>query len=182
MTDILIVAATERELCGHAGLVCGVGPVEAAPSTAHRLAVRRPDLVLHVGIAGGSGLEAGALVVGAAAFYRDLRAEILVVDTCEPAAELSAAARAALPEALFVPIHTTAAVSQPSSGVLLDAAVEGMEGFGVLRACALAGVPAVEVRAISNEIGEADRSRWDVDGALASLGEALPRLLGALAG
>ena len=32
-----------------------------------------------------------------------------------------------------------------------------MEGFGVLRAAQLAGVPAIEVRAISNEIEEVDR-------------------------
>ena len=44
--------------------------------------------------------------------------------------------------------------------------VEAMEGFGVLRAAALAGVAAVEVRAISNALGEEDRSRWDVAGAL----------------
>ena len=41
-----------------------------------------------------------------------------------------------------------------------------MEGFGVLRACALAGVPGVELRAISNAVNEADRSRWRIDEAL----------------
>jgi futalosine hydrolase len=55
-----------------------------------------------------------------------------------------------------------------------------MEGFGVRRAAALAGVPAVEVRAISNPIGEADRARWDLDGALAALEGALPALVGAV--
>jgi len=59
-------------------------------------------------------------------------------------------------------------------------AVEAMEGFGVLRAAALAGVPAVEVRAISNEIGEDDRSRWDLDAGLAALEQALPAMLAAL--
>ncbi|MDW8338422.1 MAG: futalosine hydrolase, partial [Thermoleophilia bacterium] len=58
--------------------------------------------------------------------------------------------------------------------------VEAMEGFAVLRACALAGVPAVEVRAISNAIGEEDRSRWEVGRALAVLADALARLLAAL--
>jgi futalosine hydrolase len=58
--------------------------------------------------------------------------------------------------------------------------VEAMEGFGVLRAAALARVPAVEVRAISNAVGEEDRSRWDVAGALAALGAALPALLAAV--
>jgi nucleoside phosphorylase len=54
-----------------------------------------------------------------------------------------------------------------------------MEGFAVLRACALAGVPAVEVRAVSNELDEQDRSRWEIDLALASLDAALPQLLAA---
>jgi nucleoside phosphorylase len=55
-----------------------------------------------------------------------------------------------------------------------------MEGFAVLRACALAGVPAVELRAISNEIGEEDRGRWEIPRALEALSAALPRLLAAL--
>jgi futalosine hydrolase len=56
--------------------------------------------------------------------------------------------------------------------------VEAMEGFGVLRACALAGVPAVELRAISNAPGEADRSKWRFEDAFAALGEAVERVLG----
>jgi futalosine hydrolase len=52
-----------------------------------------------------------------------------------------------------------------------------MEGFGVLRAAMLAGVPAVEIRAISNEIGEPDRSRWQVAGAIEALSRVTPALL-----
>ena len=55
-----------------------------------------------------------------------------------------------------------------------------MEGFAVLRAAQLAGVPAVEVRAVSNEIDEADRARWRFDDALRALELALPRLLAEL--
>jgi nucleoside phosphorylase len=58
--------------------------------------------------------------------------------------------------------------------------VEAMEGFAVLRAAELAGVPAVEVRAVSNEIDEPDRARWRFDDALAALEAALPRLLAEL--
>ena len=50
----------------------------------------------------------------------------------------------------------------------------------MLRACALAGVPAVEVRVISNEIGEADRAAWDIPGALARLAEIVPGALAAV--
>jgi nucleoside phosphorylase len=55
-----------------------------------------------------------------------------------------------------------------------------MEGFAVLRAAELAGVPALEVRAVSNEIDEPDRGRWRFDDALAALATALPRLLAEL--
>jgi nucleoside phosphorylase len=60
--------------------------------------------------------------------------------------------------------------------------VEAMEGFAVLRAAKLAGVPAVEVRAVSNEIDEPNRGRWRFDEALAALDAALPKLLSALDG
>ena len=56
-----------------------------------------------------------------------------------------------------------------------------MEGFAVLRAAALAGVPALEVRAVSNEVDEPDRARWHFDVAFEALAEALPPLLAALA-
>jgi futalosine hydrolase len=52
-----------------------------------------------------------------------------------------------------------------------------MEGFAVLRVAELASVPAVEVRAVSNDVDEADRRRWKFDEALAALASALPRLL-----
>ena len=42
-----------------------------------------------------------------------------------------------------------------------DADLESMEGFAVLRAAADAGIPAVEVRGISNYVGDRARSEWD---------------------
>jgi len=178
---VLVVAATERELSGHEGLACGIGPVEAAARTARALAEEQPAAVLHVGLAGGVDLEAGTLVVGTDAVYADIAAAIPVVSRAEPDPGLLAAIRAAFPDAPALPIATRAAVTGPSNRLLPGGArVEAMEGFAVLRACELAGVPAVEVRVISNELGEADRARWELDRALASLAEALPRLLEAV--
>jgi futalosine hydrolase len=176
----LLVAATEAELCGHPGLVCGVGPVEAAAATARALALERPARVLHVGLAGARGLAPGTLVVGTEALYLDLAAAIPVVARAQPDAALLAAVRAALPDAPALPIGTSAAVSGPSDTVPPGVRVEAMEGFAVLRACALAAVPAVEVRAVSNALGEEDRSRWELARALAALAGALPALLAAV--
>ena len=171
---ILVVAAPERELGGLPGLVCGVGPVEAAAATARALAHDTPTAVLHVGIAGcrrGCGLEPLTLVVGAEAVYDDVVLP-LAPRRVSPDPRLVEAARRALPGAPVLPIGTSGTV-----GGTRGHDVEAMEGFAVLRACELAGVPAVEVRAIANEIEEQDRGRWRFDDAFAALAQALPALV-----
>jgi len=176
---VLLVAATPTELGGRPGLACGIGPVEAAVAVAASLSVARPPAVVHVGIAGGRGLPIGTVVVGERSRYVDLAAAIPVVACVDPDGALAAAVAAAVPGARRLPIATTAAVG--TCGTVADAPpVEAMEGFAVLRACALAGVPAVELRVISNEIGEVDRSQWDVPGALARLDDALALALPAV--
>jgi futalosine hydrolase len=171
---ILIVAATEPELCGLDGLVCGVGPVEAAANTARALAERRPDAVLHVGLAGcrrGCGLAPPAVVIGSEAVYDDVVIR-LAPRRVVPDPRLVEAARRSLPDAPLLPISTSGTV-----GGTRGHDVEAMEGFAVLRACELAGVPAVEVRAISNEIEEEDRALWRFGDALDALAQALPGLV-----
>jgi futalosine hydrolase len=175
---ILLVAATEAELGGMAGHVCGVGPVEAAASTARALALEPPSGVLHVGIAGcrrGCGLEPPALVVGTEAIYDDVVVP-LAPRRVVPDPRLVDAARRAVPDASVLPIGTSGTV-----GGTRGHDVEAMEGFAVLRACELAGVPAVEIRAIANEIEEGDRARWRFDDAFAALARALPDLLDSIA-
>ena len=183
---LLVVAATAPELAGlptvtsaHvAALACGIGPVEAAATTARALVELRPRAVLHVGIAGagrGANLPLRSLVLGTGSVYDDAAGGRLVLHRLAPAAALLAALQAALPDAVALEIGTSARV-----GGGAGSPVEAMEGFAVLRACALAGVPAVELRAISNEIEEPDRARWDFAGALAALAAALPRAVEAL--
>ena len=140
MTRLLMVAATDRELFTADGadpLCCGIGPVEAALATAHALAERRHDAILHVGIAGATALPPGTIVIGSEAVYCDVvdaNATLPRVDRLPAASGLLDAARAALPRAEVRPIATCARVG---GGTLCE--VEAMEGFGVLRAAALAG-------------------------------------------
>jgi futalosine hydrolase len=180
---IVVVAATERELAGANGastLVCGIGPVEAAATTARSLAEARPTAVVHVGIAGAKTLAPPALVLGSEAVYCDIAGDpdsiLPRVERVEPDAGLLAAARAALPDAHVLPIATSARVG---GGTACE--VEAMEGFAVLRAAELAGVPALELRAVSNLVDERDRSRWRFDDAFAALEAALARLVAGLA-
>jgi futalosine hydrolase len=176
---LLVVAATARELApveGARTVVCGVGPVEAAVATARALAEEPPSAVLHVGIAGARGLEPLTLVLGTEAVYCDA-AGPLVPALALPDAGLLARLHAGFPDAVLRAIGTSARVGD---GHELD--VEAMEGFAVLRACELAGVPAVEARVVSNELGEEDRARWRFDDAFALLAETLPRLAAVASG
>ena len=170
---MLIVAATEREL-GHVRrfdtLCCGIGPVDAAARTAQALGERRPDAVIHIGIAGARAIESLSVVLGSASVYEDAR-EPLVESRIEPDAALLARVRASLPDAHVLPIGTSAHVGGTSA-----CDVEAMEGFGVLRACALVGVPAVELRVIANAIDEPDRAKWKFEEAFELLGATLDRL------
>jgi futalosine hydrolase len=183
LNRILVVAATQRELAASANwrtLCCGVGPVDAAAATAAAIALDRPAAIVHVGIAGarrGCALAPLRLVIGTEARYHDLSVPVrLAPATVLADAALVAALRNALPEAVLLPIGTSARV-----GGTTDTDVEGMEGFAVLRAAQLAGVPAIEVRAISNEIEEEDRARWQFDAAFAAITAATPRLVAEVA-
>jgi nucleoside phosphorylase len=136
--------------------------------------------VLHVGIAGARGITPGSLVIGSEAVYCDISAEVPVVERVEPDGNLLDVVRTAVPEALVLPIGTSASVGGTARDAHRNIRIEGMEGFAVLRACALAGVPAIEVRAISNELSEGDRSRWRIGRALEAISDVLPRLMAAV--
>ncbi len=177
--DILVIAATDRELAtprGFRTLRCGVGPVEAAAATATAIAAHRPDAILHVGIAGARrarALAPASLVIGTEARYADLQdmpAE-WAPRTVPASPLLLDAVRRALPDVLTLAIGTSARV-----GGTTGCDVEAMEGFGVLRAAQLAGVPAIEIRAIANDIEEPDRARWHFAEAFAAITAVTPIL------
>jgi futalosine hydrolase len=178
---LLVVAATERELArvrGAETFCCGIGPVEAALQTARRLSAGDVDSVLHIGIAGARGIDPPALVLGSEAVYCDAIDPLSTlprIERVEPDAVLLARVREALPDAHVLPIATSGKVG---GGTACD--VEAMEGFGVLRAAALAGVPAVELRAISNAPDESDRGAWRFDDAFEALGDAVERVVRSL--
>ncbi len=162
---LLVIAATDKELAGAAGartLVCGIGPRAAYTATEDAVAEGGATTVLHVGIAGArraSGIPLLATVLGTESVDCDGDSEPI-----RPAARLLAAARRALPEALALPIGTSAQV-----GGTANVDVEAMEGHAVLSACLDEGVPALELRVVSNAIEETDRALWRFDESFAEL-------------
>ena len=166
-------------------LAVGVGPAAAAAGTAWYLA-RNPGTttVLSAGIAGGlvTRIQLGALVVATRSVAADLGADspggFLTLDdlgfgaTSLPTADLKILPDAVRGAVLTVSTVTgTAARAEALAERYPDAVAEGMEGFGVATAGALAGVPFGEVRAISNPVGPRDRAAWRIGPALDALAE-----------
>jgi futalosine hydrolase len=177
---ILIACAVGKEIEGFRPqphvemLVTGVGVVEAAAAVSRALAQSTYDLVISAGIAGAF---EGAAEIGEGVVVAD---DLLQLD-------LETGAPLALPDALRVidragsdlvlvdrlvelgfrsvrgltVTRVTATDDTAAKLRALGVGVESMEGFGVLRAAEIAGVPAIEVRGISNLVCERSRSRWD---------------------
>ncbi len=201
---ILLVVATKGEAenlapLGHALSVCGVGAVNAALATADALRGDGFDLAVSAGIGGAypaSRLVPGDLAVSSEMIYGGLGAldgkhfldlEALGLPLLPGVYNRLPAwdgARAFAEEigAACGPTLTLDTVTGSLDGArslearFPGALTEGMEGAGVAHAARLAGVPAVELRAVSNLVGPRDRAAWRVPEALAALRVALERL------
>lgn len=55
--------------------------------------------------------------------------------------------------------------------------IESMEGAAFFYVCLMENVPFIELRAVSNEVGERDKSRWDIRAAFSSLESTCGQLL-----
>jgi futalosine hydrolase len=164
----------------------GVGVASAAVGTTTALHSGGYAAVLCVGIGGGIGVPTGGLALGTASIAADLGAQtpdgFLSLDDlgfgsstldCNPA--LVTALQEALPQAVRGTILTVATVTGTAARADWlrerhpDAVAEAMEGFGVATAAARAGLPFVELRAVSNAVGPRDRAAWRIPDALAAL-------------
>jgi len=180
---ILVICAVAAELRGFARdgvdvVAVGVGPVEAAIGTLRALAAKPYRLVINAGIGGGFAGRAavGDTVAVTDEHYVDLgredRGELtlpggLQLETaCAGDARTLERYRACAPPVLFgsgitSATITTTAARAASLAALYAPAAESMEGFAVLRAATAAGVAAIELRGISNIVGDRAKSQWD---------------------
>jgi futalosine hydrolase len=193
---ILIVCAVAKELVFLAPqpqvevLVTGVGPIEAAAQVSRALALGRYDLVVNAGIAGalpgfaqiGDGVivaeeileleletgEALALPDGLQAHDR-VTSDLALTDRI---VELGFRALRGITVA-----RVTATDKTAGRLAALGAQVESMEGFAVLRAAEIAAVPAIEVRGISNRVGDRAKSGWDFEAGVIGLERIMTAML-----
>lgn len=171
-------------------LVTGVGVVEAGVSVSRALAQSPYDLVINAGIAGAF---EGAAEIGSGVVVSEERLELCLEDGSplalpggasivdRAASDLTLVDR--LAELGFRTLRgITVSQVTASSGTArrlaaLGAGVESMEGFAVLRAAGIAGTPAIEVRGISNIVGERSHSGWNFSAGVSGLEAVLNALL-----
>jgi futalosine hydrolase len=181
---VLVVCAVARELAelapreGVEIVAVGVGPVEAALGTARALAHRSYRAVINAGIAGGfrDRCAVGDVVVVTREEYVELGLEDGSAFSLPDGAALERVVEA--DSGLIAPFVggiapvilgrgvTSATVTSTHARARLlalryRADVESMEGFAVLRAAREAGVPAIEIRGVSNLVGDRASNEWD---------------------
>jgi len=199
--SVLLVAATEGEVAALRAvlgdsvqvLVTGVGMVATAARCARALTQRRYDLALNAGVCGtfDPSLEPGLVVH----VVRDRIAELGAEDGD---AFLTMSEIGLFADSAFVnpnppdiaalrelrPVHGITVNTVHGNERSIDAVVErfhpqveSMEGAGFMCACIDAAVPFAQVRAVSNLIERRNRSAWRLEEAIASLAEAVERIL-----
>ncbi|MFI3324002.1 MAG: hypothetical protein SNI45_03340 [Rikenellaceae bacterium] len=160
-------AAPFRKACPAAQIViCGVGGAECAATTASLIASLSscsapfPTLVLG-GIAGSYDLDdvaIGEVVEVCSEQIEALPERFGVKYTCE--------ARTSLRQVSSNSVNTSLECQAPT------AQIENMEGAAFMAVCQRAGVRCMQLRAISNRVGD-PFSLWQVDTACAALAQAL---------
>lgn len=176
-------------------LVSGIGPAAAAAATATGLALGSYDVALSLGICGGfrGTTDAGEIVVATELVAADLGADSTAgflsmnelgwaddVAGVDPTLVTAAVAR--LGAVVTGPVVTVSTVTgtRGRADVLAERygpVGEAMEGWGVLEGARAYGVPVLEVRAVSNLVGDRDTSTWDIPAAFDALARAGALLL-----
>ncbi|MCH2138926.1 MAG: futalosine hydrolase [Phycisphaerales bacterium] len=175
-------------------LVTGPGRTNAAAAVTE-VVVRNPGkftAVVSVGVAGvlpGSALTLGDVVHASRCVYME---EGLITpggfqtmsDLGFPLGEFDGnvlcpddtlAYRCGLPGVPIATVATCSGTDNAAQGVAdrTGCDVEAMEGAAVLHAARRLGMPAIEIRSISNTTGDRDTQQWDLPGALTALGWAM---------
>ena len=132
--------------------VCGVGPVEAAARTAWRLRKGDVGRVVSLGSAGSARLPQGHVALIDRVSYRDMDATALGFARGEtpfldmpPVVDLPT-----VPGLATASLATGASVVSGDAYDAIDADMVDMETWAVMRACQLADVPMIALRAVSD--------------------------------
>ncbi|MGF1573902.1 MAG: futalosine hydrolase [Sumerlaeia bacterium] len=184
-------------------VVTGIGGLNSAVSLVQFLEHQTPTGVLNIGLAGASNsasLEISRLVLAEEEWFADLGVRTedddfgleeigfpLVKDQAKPwnRVGIDEANTTEFAKCLSVPKRPFITVNQCSGSLgvaqkresKFPACVENMEGATLAAVCNRYGVPFVELRAISNLMGNRDKSAWDFKNSFQNLAHAVQALV-----
>ncbi len=197
----------ESELYGKSVIFthCGVGKVNAAHSATLMLENYNVDILVLFGIGGGYSGEVGDIVIAESESYGEegvltkegwksmesmgfplLKDEREYYNTFPMDTNLTQHTIKALNDAGFnISSGNFVTVSQCSgtreSGEIMKKRFKGicenMEGAAVAHICTMYGIPMVEVRGISNIVGDRDMKKWNIKKAASKCNEAVIELI-----
>ena len=186
--NVLIVSATAQEVqTDYPHLVTGVGMVATAIAVSKALAENQYDLVVNAGIAGSfnRSIPLGSVVevvkdqlseIGAQDgnhFLNPIEMGLEVITTVEMPAQTN------LPKVSGITVNKVHGDDKAISQIVhrLNPQVESMEGAAFMLACKHAGVPCVQLRAISNYVEKRNKATWDIPLSIQNLNQELYNFL-----
>jgi futalosine hydrolase len=192
---VLVVAATEFEVGGLRTedgsqnqdlefLITGVGMVATAFSLGRHLALNKYDMVINLGVAGSfdRNIVLGEVVEVVEDNLSELGAEdddaFLTIESMgfgesvfEPSASLSDFGEFNIKQVKAITVNTIHG-HLPSIQKLtsrLQPQLENMEGAAFFYACKQAGIPCLQIRAVSNYVEKRNRDAWQIGLAIKNL-------------
>lgn len=167
-------------------LTPGIGMVATAAWCARTLSQSPYDLALNLGVCGSFDplLSPGVVVHTTSDSIAELGAEdgdafltmgqigLSADETCVNTSPPSNPVLARLPAVRGITVNTVHGNTRSIADVVRRCAphVESMEGAAFMYACAIAGVPFAQVRAVSNVVEQRNRAAWKLSEAIEALG------------
>jgi futalosine hydrolase len=174
-------------------LTSGIGMVAAAVWCTRALSQSPYELALNFGVCGSfdPSLPPGLVVHITSDSIAELGAEdgdafltiaqigLTADETCVNVAPPSNPALARLPSVRGITVNTVHGNARTIADVVRRCApqVESMEGAAFMYACAIAGVPFAQVRAVSNVVEQRNRGAWKLSEAIEALGHTARAIL-----
>jgi futalosine hydrolase len=183
-------------------LITGTGLLSTTYSLMHRIGDRRPDCIIQAGIAGSFREKSEGCLFAVRA---DLAADLGVVEN----EQFRSLFELKLADPMDYPF-TDGFLVNPYSGLLrlskletvraisvneittdkkriawylqsIRPAIESMEGAALHYVCLCEKIPFIQIRAVSNFVGERDKSKWNISDAVGRLNEKLIELVKVIA-
>ncbi|MBL7751708.1 MAG: futalosine hydrolase [Chitinophagaceae bacterium] len=181
-------------------LITGVGLMSSTYAISRQIHLKRPDLVIQAGLAGSfdtSQYPIGSLVVVGKEWVADLGVkekgefrdlfglglsrpnQFPYKKGCLINPDLKSLKEVGLPVVNGVSVnsitHSPAIAREYTTRY--KPAVESMEGAALHYTCLMEGLPFIQLRAVSNKVGDRNKKNWDIPGAVDRLNKGLLYLI-----